>query len=43
MLVVQNGEKSGPEIGAGLPQMLFGDGPGQAALNEIVGAGHVAG
>jgi len=38
MLVVQDREKPGAQIGAGLPEMLFGDRAGQAALDEIVGA-----
>src|ERR1700693_2266231 len=43
MLIVQDCEEPGPQIGAGLPQMLLGDRPGQTALDEIVGAGHVPG
>ena len=43
MLIVQDREEPGPQIGAGLPEMLFGHGPHQAALDEIVGAGHVPG
>ena len=42
MLIVQDGEEPGAQIGAGLPQMLFGDGAGQAALNQIVGPRHIA-
>ena len=43
MLVVQDREQPGAQIRAGLPQMLFGDGAGQAALDEIVGACHIPG
>jgi hypothetical protein len=43
MLVVQDGEEPSPQIGAVLPEMLFGDSPGQAVLDEIVGACHVPG
>src|SRR5437764_4320690 len=41
MLIVQDREQPGPQIGAGLPQMLFGDRAGQAALDEIVGPRHI--
>ena len=37
MLIVQNREEPCPQVSAVLPQMLFGEGAGQAALNEIVG------
>jgi hypothetical protein len=38
MLMVQDGEEPSPQIGAVLPEMLLGDRPGQAVLDEIVSA-----
>src|SRR5229473_6543779 len=43
VLVMEDREEPGPQIGARLPEMLLGDGAGQAALDEIVGSGHIAG
>src|SRR5437764_10060431 len=43
VLIVQDREQPGAQIGAGLPQMLFGDRASQAALDEIVRACHVPG
>jgi len=43
ILVVQDREEPGAQIGAGLPEMLFGNRPGQAALDEIVGSRHIPG
>jgi hypothetical protein len=43
MLMVQDGEEPSPQIGAVLPQMLFGDGAGEAALHEIVSASETPG
>jgi len=37
-LVVQDREEPSAQIGAGLPQMFFGDGADQAVLDEIVSA-----
>jgi len=41
VLIVHDCEKPSAQIGAVLPQMLFGDGAGQAALDEIVGPNDV--
>jgi hypothetical protein len=41
MLIVQDREEPGAQIGAGLPQMLFGDRAGEATLDEIVGPRHI--
>src|SRR5437763_13826695 len=43
VLVMKDREEPGPQVGAGLPEVLLGDGSGQAALDEIVGPGHIAG
>src|SRR5260370_36272644 len=42
VLIMKDREEPGPQVGAGLPEMLFGDSAGQAALDEIVGSGHIA-
>jgi hypothetical protein len=41
MLIVHDREQPCAQIGAVLPEMLFGDGAGQAALDEIVGPNDV--
>jgi len=43
MLIVHDREKPSPQIRTVLPEMLFGDGAGQAALDEIVGPNDVPG
>ena len=43
MLMVQDGEEPSPQIGAVLPEMLFGDRQGQAVLDEIVGTREIPG
>jgi hypothetical protein len=36
MLVVQDGEEPGAQIGSRLPQMLLGEGADQAVLHQVV-------
>jgi hypothetical protein len=43
VLVVEDREEPSPQIGPGLPKMLFGNGPHQAFLNQIVGDRRIPG
>ena len=42
VLIVENGEKPGAEVGAGLPQMRFRQRAGETALHKVIGADRIA-